>query len=108
MYHCRNEAEVKFANFFFPILQPVLPVHPHTHTRLHCCPSTCPEAMEEPKTSVSPQIPPVSSHHEHLLHEVESSDGQLGAILRYASRELGTWLFVTSTFMLRHGMHNML
>ena len=54
--------------------------------------------MEDPKTSTSPQlgvvsplpgvvspqpgIPPVSSHHERLIHEVESSDGQLGAVLR--------------------------
>ena len=52
--------------------------------------------MEDAKTSTSPQlgvvsplptspqpgILPVSSHHERLIHEVESSDGQLGAILR--------------------------
>lgn len=42
--------------------------------------------MEEPRpgTNASPQqgIPPVASHHERLLNEVEASDGQLGAILR--------------------------
>ena len=41
--------------------------------------------MEEPKASVAspqPGIPHISSHHERLLHEVEGTDGQLGAILR--------------------------
>ncbi len=41
--------------------------------------------MDDPKTTVtSPQlgIPAIASHHERLLHEVEGTDGQLGAILR--------------------------
>ena len=41
--------------------------------------------MEEGKLSVSPLgVPPIASHHERLIGEVEGSDGQLGAILRWA------------------------
>ena len=43
--------------------------------------------MEERKVSVSPLgVPQIASHHERLIAEVESSDGQLGAILRYLQR----------------------
>lgn len=39
--------------------------------------------MEERKVSASPLgVPPIASHHERLIGEVEGSDGQLGAILR--------------------------
>lgn len=45
------------------------------------------KAMEERKVSASPLgVPPIASHHERLIGEVEGSDGQLGAILR-----LGLW-----------------
>lgn len=41
-------------------------------------------AMEERKVSASPLgVPPIASHHERLIGEVEGSDGQLGAILRW-------------------------
>lgn len=40
--------------------------------------------MEERKVSASPLgVPPIASHHERLIGEVEGSDGQLGAILRW-------------------------
>jgi hypothetical protein len=39
----------------------------------------------EGKVSLSPLgVHPIASHHERLIGEVEGSDGQLGAILRWA------------------------
>ena len=42
------------------------------------------EVTEDRKVSLSPLgVPQIASHYERLIGEVESSDGQLGAILRF-------------------------
>ena len=70
--------------------------------------------MDDPKTSsVSPVSPPLgiapeTSMHDHLLHEVEATEGQLGAILRYVKKYflcvyVEFWfIFVTEVFVFVH------